>query len=666
MRGAKQSAREFATLVGARRRADADPPPRKAAIVTEDDSASTPKVDPSPHSPSRPTRARWRRDLAAWILKDTPVDVRILGRTLLHAIGVGIGAGIVGAAFLVGLDLLNRVFLEHFAGYVGLKADGEASILGTSTPGPFRPWMLAFLPAIGALISGLITTRAPEARGGGGDAMIEAYHHRGGVIRPRVLWVKWLASVFTLGLGGSGGREGPTMHIGAGIGSAVGSLLHVNARERRVLMVAGVAVGMSAVFRTPLGAALLAIEVLYRDDFEAEALIPTLLASVVAYSVVVPIFGQATMFAHAAHYPFRPSHLPLYALLSLAIACLSIAFVKGLRGVDALSRRMSIPRWFSPAIGGLALGLFAVPIIILVGERLGTTGKGLGILGSGYGAAQMAIVGNDFLPGGWYGVQLLLLLCAAKLVATSLTIGSGGSAGDFAPSLVLGGLFGGAFGRAVQILSHDPSIDPGAFALVGMGTFYGGIAHAPISALIMVSELAGSYELLVPMMLAGGIAFVVLRKHSLYAAQIPSRMGSPVHAIVDHVRSLERSTARDVLDPKRRWLTLARNLPLREILRSTAAVDGQSVFPVLDESSRAVGLISIETLRLLGDPEEHPKNLVAADLMQRDVSVALDAKLRVAAELMRANELRQIPVVGEDGRYLGLIDEAQIVRSAHA
>src|SRR4029079_15287034 len=133
-----------------------------------------------------------------------------------------------------------------------------------------------------------------------------------------------------------------------------------------------------------------------------------------------------------------------------------------------------------------------------------------------------AITGTEWLPKGWTGVELLLHLCAAKLIASSLTLGTGASAGDFAPSLVLGGLFGGAFGRAASLLLHDPRIDPGAFALVGMGTFYGGIAHAPISSLAMVCELAGSYDLLVPLMLAEGIAFVALRRRSLYAAQLPT------------------------------------------------------------------------------------------------------------------------------------------------
>src|SRR5207344_3392364 len=188
-----------------------------------------------------------------------------------------------------------------------------------------------------------------------------------------------------------------------------------------------------------------------------------------------------------------------------------------------------VPEWVRPAIGGLALGVFVVIVIELVGTSIGRADKGLGVLGGGYGAAQVAISGAPWVSVGWGGVELLLLLAAAKIVASAFTIGSGGSAGDFAPSLAIGGLLGGAFGLAARILLDDPSIEPGAFALVGMGTFYGGIANTPLAALVLVCELAGSYELLVPLMLAEGIAFVALRKVSLYPAQVATVRDSPAH-----------------------------------------------------------------------------------------------------------------------------------------
>jgi CIC family chloride channel protein len=470
---------------------------------------------------------RQKRDAVRTLLaSSSPLAFTHIGRTLLHAAVVGAAAGLVGAAFFAALEYLQRLLLEDLGGYHPLKAAGENFLSGNGAH-LFRPWLLIFLPALGALGSGLISQLAPETRGGGGDAMIEAFHHRGGFIRARVIWVKALASLLTLGSGGSGGREGPTMLIGGALGSLVGRLLPVGAKERRILMIAGVAAGIAAVFRTPLGAALLAVEILYRDDFESDALIPAVLASVVAYSVVISIYGESTLFNQPSRFPFIPRHLWLYGLMALAVSMLAILFVRTLSSIQTVTAHLPLPEWAKPAVGGLGLGIFAVPLIMLIGWNVHQPGQGIGLIGGGYGAVQVAISGADWLPIGWSGVALLSGLCFAKIFASSLTIGTGGSAGDFAPSLVIGGLFGGAFGRAVQLLSNDPRINPAAFALVAMGTFYGGLAHAPLSSLIIVCELAGIYDLLVPLMLAEGIAFVALRNRSLYPAQLGNRRHSP-------------------------------------------------------------------------------------------------------------------------------------------
>jgi CIC family chloride channel protein len=368
--------------------------------------------------------------------------------------------------------------------------------------------------------------------------------------------------------------------------------------------VSGVAAGIAAVFRTPLGAALLAVEVLYRDDFESDALIPAVLASVTAYSVVISLFGESTLFAHPGRFPFVIKHLPLYALLALMVSALAALFVVTMGKVQQITAKLTIPAWARPGLGGLALGVFCVPIIMFVGWRLTQPGQGVGLLGGGYGAVQVAITGANWLPMGWGGAALLLFLCLAKIVASSLTIGTGASAGDFAPSMVIGGLFGGAFGRAAQILFADPRIDPGAFALVAMGTFYGGVAHTPLSSLVLVCELAGSYDLLVPLMLAEGIAFIALRKRSLYHAQLRTQHESPAHQAdrIDHLRETRVATV-------------------------------------------------MRMLSVSGVP-------IAA----RQLSVRVDSDLRTAAETMLANKLREIQVVDATGQVVGLLDEADISR----
>jgi CIC family chloride channel protein len=591
-----------------------------------------------------------------------PLDLRLLGRTLLHTALVGLAAGLIGAAFFAALEYTQVLLLERLGGYSPLRAHGER-LLREASSLALRPWVVVLLPGLGALASGLVSQLAPETRGGGGDAAIRAFHHQGGVVRRRVIWIKALASIFTLGTGGSGGREGPTMQIGAALGSTVGRTLKVSPRERRILMIAGVAAGLAAVFRTPLGAALLSVEVLYRDDFEAEALVPAILASVIAYSVVISIFGESTLFAHAPRYAFIPRHLPLYALLAIFIAAVASAFLSVLRRVQRLSARLPLPGWARPAAGGAALGLFAVPLILLVGGHYGTPGHALGILGGGYGAAQVAITGADWLPGGWRGAELLLFLCAAKLVSTALTIGTGGSAGDFGPSLVLGALFGGSFGRAAAVLLHDPTIDPGAFALVGMGTFYGGIAHVPVSALIMVSELAGSYDLLVPLMLAVGIAFVALRRRYLYEAQVPSHGDSPVHRASIPLETLTSVPVRSVMRAAEQCSTLKPSATLAEMSAALSESSWQLTFPVVDAEGAIVGTIDAASIAsLVSTPDLRVLAVVAVDLMQPAVVVAPHDDLRKVIELLVSSGTRQLPVL-EGGSLVGFVDESDVTRA---
>jgi CIC family chloride channel protein len=592
--------------------------------------------------------------------EEAPLDLRIVGRMLLHAALVGLAAGLAGAAFFAALESAQRSLLEGVVGYLPLRAHGErlTPVEGASA---FRPWLLVLLPALGGVLCGLLTRLAPETRGGGVDATIDAFHRDQGIVRGRVIWVKMLASLATLGTGGAGGREGPTIQIGGALGSYVGGFLGVGARERRILLLAGAAAGISAVFRTPLGAALLAVEVLYRDGFESDALVPAVLASVVSYSVVITIFGESTLFAHAARFPFVPAHLPYYALLALLMALLAAGFATTLHRTRSIFARLPGPEWLRPALGGLALGAFAVPIVVLVGREVHQSGQGIGLLGGGYGAVQVAISGASWLPGGWRAVQLLLLLSLAKLLAASLTVGSQGSAGDFAPSLAIGGLAGGAFGRALALVSGDPRIDPGAFALVGMGAFYGGIAHVPLSALVLVCELAGNYDLLVPLMLAQGIAFVALRRRALYDAQVPTQRDSPVHRDAAMLQALETLYVRDVVKLGRPYLRFRPNTPAREILHEAAGATWQDVFPVEDDGGRTIGLVSASALRVLGAADgDDSRWALAADVMQPAVSVALEDDLRTATQRLLGHGLRELLVLDTEQRTIGFLDEADI------
>lgn len=626
----------------------------------------------SPSDPERPgdnrlnaaTAAVMRpvRGLVALMTPERPLELQIVGRTLWHAALVGLGAGILGCLFFAGSEYLFTLAVEELAGYEPLRATGER-VWNDGHGGPYRWWLLLLVPAAGALIAGLITAYAPECRGGGGDATIDAFHRSDGVIRRRVLWVKPLASIAVLGSGGSGGREGPTMQIGGALGSTIARVLRVPARERRALMVAGVAAGISAVFRTPLGAALIAIEMLYRDDFESEAFIPAVLASVIAYSISISVFGESTMFGRLAPHEFQPQHIPLYILLAVFIAAWASLFVGALRLAHRIFGAIPCRDWMRPAVGGLALGVFVVAMIHFVGPLIGRPDRGLGGLGGGYGAAQVAITGADWLPATWTGVQLLFGLAAAKIVATALTVGSGGSAGDFAPSLAIGGLLGGGFGLAARLVLDDPSIQPGTFALVGMGTFYGGVAKTPLAALVLVCEMAGSYDLLVPLMLAVGVAFVALRRTPLYPAQVPTARDSPVHK--RDADPLLRLRCGDVLRPERTFVTLAPGLDLPSLAEITERAADQDVFPVVGEDGALRGLISVEALRVVASNPELHRVAIVADMAVAPVSLRTDQDLREAAEVLIVNDLRAVPVIDPaSGKIVGLLDEHDIAAAA--
>jgi len=595
--------------------------------------------------------------LAAAILGGVaPLDLRILGRTLLHAGLVGVLAGLVGAAFFGALET-TQTHLLGLAGLEPLRARGEA-LLSVGRVRPFRPWLLVLLPALGGLASGILTSwLAPEAAGGGGDAAIEAYHH-GGVLRRRVVPVKAAAAVLALSSGGSGGREGPTMQIGAALGAAVARVLPTSRAERRVLLVAGIAAGIAAVFRTPLGAALLATEMLYRDDFESDALLPSIFASVVAYSVVIALLGDSKLFGDLPRFGFRPLHLPLYAVASILVSLAAVLFVRLLRLVQRASARSGAPVWLRPALGGALMGGLGTLLALWVTHAHGSSAAGFGVFGGGYGVLQVAITGADWLPAGGRLVALLGAVAGLKMLASAMTIGSGAAAGDFAPSMVIGGLLGSAIGHAARSVLGDPSIQPGAFALVGMGTFYGGLAHAPLSALVLVAELAGSYDLLVPMMLAVGIAYVALRRHSLYPAQVPNRAASPRHRATPpgtELLAARLQTVADLILPQE-VDPVNDHAPLWSIAMAAQRARRQRVV-VVHGAAGPKGLVELDLV--LQVPPEELGWMRCSDAMVPFISLPREATWGDVASALERCGLSQVPI-SAGGTIVGWVGDREL------
>jgi CIC family chloride channel protein len=258
-------------------------------------------------------------------------------------------------------------------------------------------------------------------------------------------------------------------------------------------------------------------------------------------------------------------------------------------------------------------------------------------------------------------VQLLLLLAVAKIIAAGMTIGSGGAAGDFAPSIAIGGLLGGAFGAAAQLLLDDPSIQPGAFALVGMAAFYAGIANVPLAALVMVSEVAGSYDLLVPLMLTEGIAMIALRKVNLYHAQPRAAKDSPVHQ-----GPLARLTCGDVIDRARKVAMLDQRNTIAQVATAVDEAPDQDVFPVIDDTAKVIGLLSAEALRAFVADGTEIDVAIVADFMAPPLTFAESVPVRIAAVELVKRDLRAAPVIDVAGTVIGLLDQHDIVRTMAA
>jgi len=411
--------------------------------------------------------------------------------------------------FTLTLKLAQEFFLGTVAGYrpPGLVNEGGSPL---EIIGPHGLWLIPVVTTVGGLLAGvLIWYLAPEAEGHGTDAAVRAFHRSDGVLRARVPPIKMIASALTIGSGGSAGREGPAALVAAGIGSWYGELTQRDAGDRRLLLLIGMAAGLAAIFRSPIGTALFSIEVLYADmEFESSALMYTMLASIVAYAVNGFFVGFKPLFIiPALSEPGSVDYL-WFAALGVAAGLVAVILPVIFYGMREMFRKLKVHDAFKPAIGGLLVGLLGVALPQ--------------IIAGGYGWMQQAIDGQLL-------TMTLLLLVLAKVIAMSLTVSSGGSGGVFAPSLYVGTMLGAAFAGVV----HK---GPAPFAIVGMAAVFAGAAHVPIASLMMVTEMTGGYTLLVPAALAVMLSYVVqtrvssrLPYRSLYQEQVGRRADSPAH-----------------------------------------------------------------------------------------------------------------------------------------
>jgi CIC family chloride channel protein len=622
-------------------------------------------MSPKPqYTPSHPLR--WFPEFLELGGRRHKPQARLLGLALV----VGIIAGLGAVVFHGACQVVARYSMGAVAHYHPRGPEGEVKVLKDEpTAGEaLVPWLLVVVATAGGLLSGvLVYTLAPEAEGHGTDAAIGAYHHGGGVIRPRVPLVKIVASALTLGTGGSGGREGPIAQIGAGFGSFLGGLLRLRPAERRVLLAAGMGAGVAAIFRAPLAGALFAAEVLYRSpDFESEVIIPAALASITAYSTFglvfsgrggwEPLFILDPVVSDSLRFT-NPLRLLSYGLLAVFMVVLAMIYTRSFYGLTHLFHRLPMKPHFKPAIGAFLTAALGVALYFAFQKNQTV----LAVLSFGYGILQDAM--SPAPARADLSVALVLLAVAlGKIATTGLTIGSGGSGGVFGPSMVIGGCGGGALGMFLNWLWKPLAPEPASFVLVGMAGFFAAAAKTPFSTLVMVGELTGNYNLLLPTLWVCAIAFLLSDEQSIYSAQVESRSRSPAHQ-GDYVREvLGGLSVGQFLQQTPETPTLRPGDALATVVERLSGTAYQAV-PVIDETGRLLGMVTLEEVLLASQSPDLPSLVVAADLMRMGLTpLVAEDRLERALELFVESDLLALPVVQstEDPRVLGLVKRADI------
>lgn len=546
---------------------------------------------------------------------------------------IGVISGVGAAVFFWALEFASSVFLGAMAGLSPASPLGEGARPITDAA---RPWAIPLVVGLGGLISGLIVFRfAPEAEGHGTDAAISAFHHGARRIRARIPLVKLVASAITIGSGGSGGREGPTAQIGAGFGSFLARVLDLDARDARIAVSTGMGAGIGAIFRAPLGGAVLAVEIPYREDVESDALVPAFVGSIVAFSIFGALVGFSPIFGRVSGAGFTdPRQLIYYSLIGIAAGLVGRLYVGSFYSFTRWFRGWSIPRALRPAIAGVAVG-----------------GMGLvlpGILGTGYGWIQESLDRTSLLG---LPLWVVLALPLAKILATSLSIGSGGSGGVFGPGMFVGAMLGAGIWRLLEPIAPGVPSDPAPFVIVAMMALFGSVAHAPLAVMLMVAEMTDSLAMLGPAMLAIGIATLIVGDRSMYVSQLHSRVNSPAHRFRFALPLMASIPAGDAVRAPRAVLRATDTLAVARHRLESADVPGA---PVISADGDVRGSVDLADLT----PADSARTVADIDLDGTVINAEdpLDDALAALADAHRS----WAPVVA-DGRLAGILSARDVV-----
>lgn len=566
--------------------------------------------------------ARWLINNISWLKAS---ERRIL---IILSIVVGVGGGLGAVVFRWLIGFFHKIFFDY------------GTLLFTQLT-PYHKYLIPLIPLVGGLLVAPITYRlAKEARGHGVPEVMLAVALRGGIIRPVVTLAKSIASSICIGSGGSAGREGPIVQIGSALGSTVGQMFKMSGERVKILVGCGAAAGISATFNAPIAGVLFALEIIL-GDFTMYAFSPVILSSVIANVISRSIVGNYPAFMVPQYHLASFWEMPMYLVLGLVAGGFSVLFVKVLYKSEDFFESMKINNLLKPALGGLVLGIIGIfyPQIF----------------GVGYEAIDAALHEQTL-------IGVLVLLAFLKIIATSLTLGSGGSGGIFAPSLFMGAMLGGFFGSVANIVFPGMTASYGAYALVGMSAVVAGTTHAPITAMLIIFEMTGDYRIILPLMLASVVSTLVANKlmqDSIYTMKL-SRRGISLKAGKDKTL-LEGIMVQEVMTKS--WQYLPQNMPLSQLLQFVEQ-STENVFPVQNQKAELIGILTLQDIRSVVTKRVLEDLVIVEDIISHNYpSVTPDENLGSALAKFELRDLEGLPVVDKHNprKLVGILRRADII-----
>ena len=582
---------------------------------------------------------------------DTFMQQSHLSKWTVIGILIGIVAGLGATGFYLGIEIVTQFMLGGITGFYLPNPVGESQLPPTVNPDFL---LIPLVTIVGGLIAGIIIySLAPEAEGHGTDEAIAAFHVKEGKIRRRIPLIKAVASIFTLGSGGSGGREGPSAQIGAGFGSIVSDFFRLSVKDRRLAVAAGIGAGIGTIFKSPFGGAILSAEILYSGgEFEPGALLPAFIAAPTGYLIFASITGFTPIFGNSISYEFNNIlTLPIYASLGLACGLIGKLYSATFYWVKGTFQSLALPRHFRPMLGAIVTGVIGIFFPQ--------------VLGLGYGFLQF-LIDNNFsaivpnyvtLP----IIATFVIIVFLKIIATSFSVASGGSAGVFGPSLVIGGFLGAALWIVLNQTLPGFIPVPAPMVIVGMMALFGGVGRVPIAVILMVGEMTGSFSLLMPAVVAVVCAyFVVSPNRTIYKSQVVRRSQSPAYIGEYGAPLLTKIPAQDAMSQDYLALTSTEtsDKAYEAILNKKL-----SSIPVIDSSHRLAGIVTITDLLRISR-EKRSTTKVEEIMTKKVVVTSQNENLLDVMNKLVTNDIGQLPVVDRTTwKLIGTIDLKDVIRT---